>query len=175
MKQSGTILLQTLVFIILLAITSITMVNLTHSEIQTTRAYQQQLDTFTQAQNALSEAETWLAALPKRQSIQHDCSNLPCIKYLSTTHDWYNPAYWQKQSTNNGSEQQPRFYIIELLDSDINTESLITTEYYQITASSWSLHNQSRRIVQRVVSKQFDKYNNALTTTAQRHSWRLIR
>jgi Tfp pilus assembly protein PilX len=175
MKQTGAILIQTLVFVLIIAISSITMVELTKSELQSTRAYIDQDIIFDKTQEALQVGEKWIATFTKIPASQTQCVQIPCVYTLSSTRNFHDKNQWQRLAKNLGDMEQPSYFIVELLEQDINQAKKITTEYYQITAISWSEQNHSRRIMQSVVSKKYGENDNALSNSVEKHSWRLVR
>ncbi len=168
--NSGLILLQTLIFISLLALISFFALENIHIELNTVRLHREQINTFNQAQQTLETAEVWLINLAQKPLIQTHCKTQPCIEDFSNTRDWHNLEYWKKHSINLGSFKEPRFYIIELLATQTSTN---ITEYYQITALSRSTEQHSERIIQAVLSKNFNAEGISLSSKLE--SWRLLR
>ncbi len=175
MKQAGAILIQTLIFLTVLAILSITMIELTQSELITSRTHQQQYDSFTEAQNAALEAERWLSTLSIEPQPSAQCLAPPCIHSLLGLRNFHDFDQWKLLAINRGNAEQPRYFLVELLSRHYDLKKSITTDFYQITAISWLTQDKTLSIIQRVVSKRFDEHGKALNQEVQRHSWRLVR
>lgn len=169
-KNSGFIILQTLIFINLLALISFFALENLHTELHTTRLYRNQISIFNEAQKTLETAEFWLFSLKQKPIIQTQCHSQQCIEAFSNARDWNNLDYWKQHSINLGTVKNPNFYIIELLATQKDTN---ITEYYQITALSRSTAQHSEQIIQAVLSKNFNAEGTSLSSRLE--SWRLLR
>lgn len=171
MRQTGSILIQTLIFLVVIGIISSTIIQFTESEIHTTAIYHTQHYNLNEAQRALNDAEISLASVKSRPIPQDSCQDLACVYHFSNLRNFYDHEQWKKLGILVSSNQ-PTYFMIERLATQVDGSK--TIDYYQITAISWSEHNKSQRLAQSVVSKSFNENALPLSTTIKKQSWRLI-
>lgn len=174
MKNTGAILIQTIAFIAILAIISIAMVSMLREDIKLTHKHNIKQQIFTNNFNALLQGEIQLNTFKRLPNISTKCNVSTCINDFNTQHNWHDINFWKQHAINLTDDKQPSYFYIQLLSRLIDLNTLVTTDYYQITAIGFDAHSQIKVITQRVVSKKYDEHGNTIKLQTQRHSWHIV-
>lgn len=167
-KHQGATLAISLMLLFIITILGISVIQVTQMEEKMSANFQDKLLSFTAAETALREGETWLLNQTLLPQTYSSCPAQPCVQQLHSNVDLAEQSlsWWQANAaaynTSLPDVSSPPYYMIEFVqfvaDSPtLGNSSLKSTGvyYYQITARASGATNNSVTVLQSTIARRF--------------------